>query len=377
MNDYDFIIIGGGLFGIYSALYLSKKNLKVCLIEKDNELLNRASKINQARLHQGYHYPRSISTALLANEYKERFYVEHKDFVNTKFDQYYAIAKHGSYTDKNEFKRFCNYLNLKVEEISNSPLVNYHFLDGLFLTEEYSFDPVMIAEYYKRMINDSKKIDVINNSIITEAQDTNGSWKLKGKTKDGPTFKINGGSVINATYSSTNTINKLFDIQPLGLLHQITEVALVHSTFLENIGITVMDGYFFSIMPFGKSQLHSLSSVNYTHHKFSEDSEPKFDCQESIQTCNPKSIENCNTCEAKPTSNFLKMKRQMEKYLSPKMSMDHLFSLFTIKSKLKSSYIDDGRPTEIKKLKSNPDFYCIFSGKINSIYEIEKELLNV
>ena len=69
MNDYDFIIIGGGLFGIYSALYLSKKNLKVCLIEKDNELLNRASKINQARLHQGYHYPRSISTALLANEY--------------------------------------------------------------------------------------------------------------------------------------------------------------------------------------------------------------------------------------------------------------------------------------------------------------------
>ena len=71
------------------------------------------------------------------------------------------------------------------------------------------------------------------------------------------------------------------------------------------------------------------------------------------------------------------MKRQMEKYLSPKMSMDHLFSLFTIKSKLKSSYIDDGRPTEIKKLKSNPDFYCIFSGKINSIYEIEKEFLNV
>ena len=56
--------------------------------------------------------------------------------------------------------------NLKVEEISNSPLVNYHFLDGLFLTEEYSFDPVMIAEYYKRMINDSKNIDVINKNFF-------------------------------------------------------------------------------------------------------------------------------------------------------------------------------------------------------------------
>ena len=33
---------------------------------------------------------------------------------------------------------------------------------------------------------------------------------------------------------------------------------------------------------------------------------------------------------------------------------------------------DDSRPTEIIKLHTSPDFFYLFSGKINSIYEIEK-----
>ncbi len=44
----------------------------------------------------------------------------------------------------------------------------------------------------------------------------------------------------------------------------------------------------------------------------------------------------------------------------------------SVKTKLKSSYIDDGRPTKIGKLSSKPEFYCVLAGKINSIYEIER-----
>jgi hypothetical protein len=63
---------------------------------------------------------------------------------------------------------------------------------------------------------------------------------------------------------------------------------------------------------------------------------------------------------------------QMQRYLSPAVQLDYFTSMFTIKSKLQASYIDDGRPTEISVLRKNPHFYCIFAGKINSIYEIEK-----
>ena len=63
--DADAIIIGGGFYGSIIALYLKKiRGLKkVVLIEKEKSLLKRASYNNQARIHNGYHYPRSFTTA--------------------------------------------------------------------------------------------------------------------------------------------------------------------------------------------------------------------------------------------------------------------------------------------------------------------------
>jgi len=62
----------------------------------------------------------------------------------------------------------------------------------------------------------------------------------------------------------------------------------------------------------------------------------------------------------------------MYKYIPRSVKLDYIFSMFTIKSKLQACYIDDGRPTVISKLSSAPDYYCLFAGKINSIYEIER-----
>ncbi len=66
------------------------------------------------------------------------------------------------------------------------------------------------------------------------------------------------------------------------------------------------------------------------------------------------------------------MLAQMRQYFAEQVEFEYLFSYFTIKSKLQANYIDDGRPTEIAQLREAPRFYCLFAGKINSIYEIEK-----
>ena len=47
----DKIIIGAGLYGLYSALYCGKKNENVLVIEKDDQAFKRATYINQARVH--------------------------------------------------------------------------------------------------------------------------------------------------------------------------------------------------------------------------------------------------------------------------------------------------------------------------------------
>ena len=56
-------IVGGGIFGVAIAAKLGK-HFQVDLFEKNNDILQSASGINQYRLHRGYHYPRSMETAI-------------------------------------------------------------------------------------------------------------------------------------------------------------------------------------------------------------------------------------------------------------------------------------------------------------------------
>jgi L-2-hydroxyglutarate oxidase LhgO len=59
------VIIGAGFFGAVLADYLSNRPefSKVAVVEMETGPLQRSSARNQARIHQGYHYPRSIATA--------------------------------------------------------------------------------------------------------------------------------------------------------------------------------------------------------------------------------------------------------------------------------------------------------------------------
>ena len=371
-SKYDFIIIGGGIFGAYAALYLAQQQQKVCLLEKEAQLFTKASIVNQARLHSGYHYPRSIATARMSDDNKARFTSEHKDFINFKFEKYYAIDKFGSFTDALQFERFCTYINIKCKKVEQHPFFNYHRLEALYATTEYTFDPLLIAHFYSQQLESHPNITLLKKTSIHEVQEDSENWNIRLSYGDNTPLELEAPQVINATYAASNAINQLFGVNPINLSHEISEIALLEAPLLRNIGLTVMDGQFGSLMPYGKSGLLSLSSVAYTHHKVSYAQVPSFDCQDINTACRPDYTANCNTCPAKPRSNFLKMRSQIKHYFSENIQLNYVDSLFTIKSKLKANYIDDGRPTEISILHKNPRFYCIFAGKINSIYEIEK-----
>jgi hypothetical protein len=369
----DFTVIGGGIFGCYAALYLAKKGLSVLLLEKEKQLFRKASIVNQARLHGGYHYPRSVATAIMSDENKARFTSEHKGFINFSYQKYYAVDRFGSMTDNRQFERFCEYVDLKCEPVKEHPLFNFRRLEGLYKTTEYTFDPYLIAAYYKQLISENKNIQVLLHSEVKNATKSNDKWHISIQDiSNQETIEIVSPSVVNATYAGSNGINRIFEQSEIELQHEIAEMAFVTSPTLCDIGLTVMDGQFGSLMPYGKSGLHSLSSVAYTHHKVSHEPSPNFDCQKININCRPNFLSDCNTCSAQPKSAFHKMSAQMRHYFSDKVEWQYYFSKYTIKSKLRANHIDDGRPTEISKTSSKPDFYCIFAGKINSIYEIER-----
>lgn len=372
VQRFDAVVIGGGIFGCYAALYLAGRGRRVALLEKEQALFTKASVVNQARLHSGYHYPRSVATAAMSDEHKARFTEEHKDFVHFQFEKYYAIDRFGSFTDAAQFERFCQYLNIRCEQITRHPLFNFDRMEALYRTEEYTFDPILIREYYIKKIAQNIDIQPFTGAKIIRAAAAGNSWDIHFQAAD-QRIQLQTPMVINATYAAGSAVNQLFGCDELQLTHEISEIAFVTSPQFKNTGLTVMDGPFGSIMPYGRSGLLSLSSVAYTHHKISYQNTPQFDCQTADDpTCTPEAPGICTRCPRRPASNAYKMLRQMGVYFHPSVQFSHWFSYFTIKSKLKSSYIDDSRPTEISMLRKTPQFYCLFAGKINSIYEVEK-----
>lgn len=61
----DFTIIGAGFYGLSVAVHFAERNpgADVLVLESEDDAMQQASWINQARIHNGYHYPRSFRTA--------------------------------------------------------------------------------------------------------------------------------------------------------------------------------------------------------------------------------------------------------------------------------------------------------------------------
>lgn len=369
---YDFVVIGGGLFGAYAALYLSRQGLKVALVEKEARLFTKASLVNQARLHGGYHYPRSVATARMSDDNKARFTEEHLPFIHFAFEQYYALDRYGSLTDAKQFQRFCDYIKIPCQRVKKHPTISFRRLEALFLTQEYTFDPVLIGRYYQEQLEEQNLVDLKLGTFVQGVTIKGQRWQLDYQQGEERKGCILADQVLNSTYAASNAINELFGLEKIDLMHEISEMVLLSAPALKDLGLTVMDGQFASLMPYGKSGLLSLSSVAYTHHKVSYQDQPTFSCQANNEDCSPNLLANCNYCQAQPDSNKHKMVQQIRQYFKSEVDFHYFCSLFTIKSKLRANTIDDGRPTEIRVLHKNPTFYCIFAGKINSIYEFEK-----
>ena len=373
MKKFDKIIIGAGLYGLYSALFCCKRGQKVLILECDSAPFKRATYINQARVHQGYHYPRSISTAMKSAGYFERFNKDYGFCVNKEFDQIYATSSQYSWTDGKQFKEFCVAANIPCEELHPGNYFKNGMCDGVFRTREYTYDAMILKEYFLEQLSEYPSLVKIKYGVmITEIDRDTDTYIIS--TQDGEAYKA--GFVLNATYAGTNQILDMAGFEKFGIKYELCEIILCDvNDNLKNIGFTVMDGPFFSIMPFGKTGYHSLTSVTFTPHTTSYDGVPTFPCQEkSGGFCSTFHLGNCNDCPAKPATAFPYMANLARKYMLDDYQFTYNKSLFSMKPILMSSEIDDSRPTVIRKYSENPTFVGVLSGKINTVYDLDEVL---
>ncbi|WP_196603717.1 FAD-dependent oxidoreductase [Pectinatus haikarae] len=378
--SYDKIIIGAGLYGLYAANFCAEKGEKVLVLEYDKAPFMRATYINQARVHMGYHYPRSISTATKSAHYFDRFNKDYGFCIYSKFDQIYATSAAFSWTDAEQFKSFCENAGIYCEEVNTDRYFNKGMCDGAFLTKEYTYDAQLLKQYFRDKLIKYTNVTVEYGIRIKSIIQKTNCFDIH--LNDGRMYSTD--FLVNATYASSNQIISMMQDEKLKskqyeafkIKYELCEIILCEvSENLKDTGITVMDGPFFSIMPFGKTAYHSLTAVTFTPHVTSYDNLPKFECQEKAgDYCSSVQLGNCNDCPVKPQSAWYYMSQMARKYLKTEYGFKYKKSLFSVKPILQASEIDDSRPTVVRKLSNMPVFISVLSGKINTVYDLDEVL---
>lgn len=342
---------------------------KILVFEYDDAAFKRATFINQARVHNGYHYPRSYSTAIKSAHYFRRFNEDYGFSVLTKFDQVYATSSEFSWSDARQFQKFCEAAGIKCEEVPTKKYFKEGYCDGAFLTEEYTYDAQILKAFFLEKISALPNVEIKYGARITGIENDGRNYVIE--LADGT--KVKSSFVLNATYASVNQIQNMLGFEHFRIKYELCEIILCNvNDKLKGTGLTVMDGPFFSIMPFGKTGFHSLTAVTFTPHVACKESLPRFKCQpRSKGFCSPEQLGNCNDCPVKPESAWPYMSNLARKYMRDDLEFEFDHTLFSMKPILLASEIDDSRPTVIKTFTTNPTFVSVLSGKINTVYDLD------
>ena len=372
----DKLIIGAGLYGLYAALYCAKKGQQVRVLEIDQKPFGRATYINQARVHMGYHYPRSLSTAMKSAGYFRRFVEDYGFCILFDFQQIYATSKHFSWTDAAEFRKFCQDARIPCEPLAVERYFKEGSCDGAFLTREYTYDAHILRDYFLEELKKYPHVEICCGREIQSITKLSDRYEIRALYEDREeTYQA--PFVLNASYASVNQVLEHIqgvDAELFQIKYELCEIILCRvEESLKDIGLTVMDGPFFSIMPFGKTGLHSLTSVTFTPHETSYNAVPAFPCA-SGGSCTKRWLGNCNDCVNRPESAWEYMSALARKYVREEYGFSYERSLFSMKPILKASEIDDSRPTVIKYASWNPTFVSVLSGKINTVYDLDEFL---
>jgi hypothetical protein len=358
------VVIGGGFYGVNIALYLAQQDKgQVILLEKESSLLSRASYHNQARVHNGYHYPRSFTTAYRSRINLPRFVEDWPGAVKKDFTKLYAIARNNSKVTAKQFARFCKEIGAKIEPAEEfSHLFNNRLIEQSFMVEEYAFDSNVLSEWAKTQLELSD-IEVLTNASVTKISNQQPGLVVCYEDDEKFGQRIRAEKVFNCTYSGLNQFGGDFGGTHTKLKHEVTEMALMQMPGnLNNIGITVMDGPFFSMMPFPARGLHTLSHVRYTPH-FNWLDEKGLDPYKILALYEKK-------------TRVDRMVRDVQRYIPDVVKAEYCDSLFEVKTILVKNETDDGRPILFEEYPDLPGLYSVLGGKIDNIYDV-LERLNV
>lgn len=236
-------VVGAGIYGCIIAVDLAAAGHEVDLYERHGGILAGATTANQGRLHRGYHYPRSLDTALAARADAQAFDRRYRPLLDRTGRHHYAIAAEGSKTSPEAYLAFCERLG-HDHRVVEPPFLR-HIAVAVEVGEPY-IDMRRLRIQLERDLRAAGVTVKLNNAVVC-----------------GPELDpadLDYDLTVMATYGQ---------LWPgAALRYEVCEVALVQlrpELFCE--GVVVMDGDFVSVDPVPGTGLHMLYSVaGSVHH---------------------------------------------------------------------------------------------------------------
>lgn len=324
-------VIGGGLYGRHAAQLLDSLGHEVTIYHKDDQLI--ASIVNQARVHGGYHYPRSIATAQVSRREYHRFKSDFKEAVIDDFTQIYGVPLVGSKVTPAQFEKFCRVIDAPLYRVNRSESL----VADTWVVDECAIDT---HKMMSMMIEKTSHIETINESVVGLDRLSSGQMIVMSET-DLREFDY----VINCSYSHVDDIISMVDPahKKIAKLEYCAELILNDNGVLDNTGWTFMDGPFCSIMPYTR-ETYSLTSVTYTP---------------------------CAQVEDETLSKL--MLAQLSKFIDPEIvrQLSVVDIIRTMKAVPSRSEISDSRSV---RFIHHHGMLSILSGKLSSIYDCDAVL---
>lgn len=363
----DAVVVGGGLFGAWLALLLARdRGLRVVLLEREAKLLQRASLKNQARVHNGYHYPRSILTGLRSRVNSTRFLEQFADCVDTRFDKYYAVGRVRSNVTAAQFRIFCQRIGARLAPAPARVRAWFarDLIEEVWAVDEWAFDAAALGERMAREL-EAAGVDVrLRHEAVSvkRVESADSRLELVARDEAGRERVFGTSWVFNCTYANLNALLTASGLEKIALKHELAEMALVEvPDELKRVGVTVMCGPFFSFMPFPSRGLHTFSHVRYTPHHAWFDREVQHNNLDYFD-------------RATKRSNFLQMRLDSARYMPLISDFVQRDSLWELKAILPQSEADDSRPILFRRDPIVPGLVSVLGGKIDNVYDLEVEL---
>ncbi len=214
-KEYDVVIIGGGIIGTMTNYYLSKYDLKILQVEKNNYLADETTQGNSGVLHGGFDAEHSvesklnlIGTNLWKNEILPKFKKIPRLKINSlvlafgKLEEAEIQALYDRGITNNLDPSDLSIIG-KDEIFSMEPNINRNVTKALLCTSSVVIDPVIATREIARSLE--KHSDIIAASKVTNIIRKNGKYTIEINND----YEVIAKNVINASGHYTNIISEL------------------------------------------------------------------------------------------------------------------------------------------------------------------------